>query len=85
MIIPVRCFTCGNILASKYETYKKRVSELKKKEGITDTDPLLITGSNINSEEILSTPEKRVLDDLKLVRYCCRRHFISQIDIINYI
>jgi len=85
MIIPIRCFTCGNVLASKYETYKTKVSEIKKKEGNNNTNSLLITGANINSEEILSTPEKRVLDELKLIRYCCRRHFISQIDIINYI
>ena len=25
MIIPVKCFTCGNVLADKYEFYKKQV------------------------------------------------------------
>ncbi|MFQ6051388.1 MAG: DNA-directed RNA polymerase subunit N [Candidatus Hydrothermarchaeota archaeon] len=25
MIIPVRCFTCGKVVASKYEEYKVRV------------------------------------------------------------
>lgn len=25
MLIPVRCFTCGKIVASLYEEYKKRV------------------------------------------------------------
>lgn len=25
MIIPVRCFTCGKVISSSYETFKKRV------------------------------------------------------------
>ena len=24
-MFPVRCFTCGNVIADKYEEYKKRV------------------------------------------------------------
>ena len=27
MIIPVRCFTCGAVIADKYEEFKKRVEE----------------------------------------------------------
>lgn len=30
MIIPIRCFTCGKVLADKWEYYKKKVEELKK-------------------------------------------------------
>lgn len=30
MIIPVRCFTCGKVLADKWEYYKKKVEETKK-------------------------------------------------------
>ena len=30
MIIPVKCFTCGNLLANKYLYYLNRVAELKK-------------------------------------------------------
>ncbi len=26
MLIPVRCFTCGNLIADKFESYKTRVS-----------------------------------------------------------
>ncbi|KAA0015219.1 DNA-directed RNA polymerase subunit N [Thermoplasmatales archaeon ex4484_30] len=52
MIIPVRCFTCGKVLGSLFEEYKKRV---------------YIEGEN----------PKKVLDDLKIRRYCCRRTIIS--------
>ena len=27
MIIPVRCFTCGKVVADKYETFKLRVRQ----------------------------------------------------------
>ena len=30
VIIPVRCFTCGKVIASLYEEYKKRYEEYKK-------------------------------------------------------
>ena len=29
MIIPIKCFTCGKVLADKYEYYTIRVKELK--------------------------------------------------------
>jgi len=27
MMVPVRCFTCGNVIAEHYEEYKERVEE----------------------------------------------------------
>ena len=30
MIIPVKCFTCGNVLANKYRWYQSEVRKLKK-------------------------------------------------------
>lgn len=57
MIIPVRCFTCGKLIADKWETFASRV-----KSG--------------------EAPGK-VLDDLGLTRYCCRRMLLSHIEIID--
>ena len=83
MIIPIRCFTCGNVLASKYNYYLKRLNEERMKQNIKET--IIVSAENINSEKIKNTPEKIVMDELKLHRYCCRRHFISQVDIIRYL
>lgn len=58
MIIPVRCFSCGSVIADKYEEFKKRAVK---------EDP------------------KRVMDDLGVKRYCCRRMLLSQIDLIDEI
>ncbi len=35
-MIPVRCFTCGNVISSSWEDYKKRVEERKKEMGTNE-------------------------------------------------
>ena len=39
MIIPVRCFTCNRVLASKYKTYKQIVSKNSEEENIISGNP----------------------------------------------
>ena len=75
MIIPVRCFTCGKVLADKWDYYYK---ELEKKQ---DQDSVL----NVNSKTMQKTNEGKILDTLGLKRYCCRRMMISHVDLINII
>jgi len=75
MIIPVRCFTCGKVLADKWNYYCK---EVEKKQ---DQDSVL----NVNSKTMQKTTEGKVLDTLGLKRYCCRRMMISHVDLINII
>lgn len=36
MIIPVRCFSCGKVIAHLYEEYKKRVEAGEKSEKVLD-------------------------------------------------
>jgi len=57
MIIPVRCFTCGKLIADRWEEFARRVKAGEK--------------------------TKRILDDLGMTRYCCRRMFISQVDVVD--
>jgi DNA-directed RNA polymerase subunit N len=37
MIIPVRCFTCGKVIGSTYEAFKKRVELGEKPKEILDS------------------------------------------------
>jgi len=37
MIIPVRCFTCGKVIAHLWEEYNKRVSEGEEPKKILDS------------------------------------------------
>ena len=75
MIIPIRGFTCGKVLADKWNYYCK---EVEKKQ---DQDSVL----NVNSKTMQKTTEGKVLDTLGLKRYCCRRMMISHVDLINII
>ena len=40
MIIPVKCFTCGKVLADKYRYYLEEVRKLKNENG-DDTDDVV--------------------------------------------
>jgi len=57
MIIPVRCFTCGKLIADRWEEFARRTKAGER--------------------------PKKVLDDLGMDRYCCRRMFISQVDVVD--
>lgn len=81
MIIPVKCFTCGMVIADKYRFY---VQEVRKKkmtqkigEELMDIDKVLYLTKDFHEK----TPEGVVLDELGLVKMCCRRHLLTHVDI----
>ena len=76
MIIPVKCFTCGEVLANKYRYYQQEVRKIKQSENINNDVLYLNEKNNVKS------PEGRVLDKLQLVNMCCRRHMLSHVDIM---
>jgi len=79
MIIPVRCMTCGNMLASKYRRYEDLVSKYQGSD--TAVKPLITNNIDIVSKT--QTPEAKALDEVGLVRYCCRRHFITHTETVR--
>ena len=76
MIIPVKCFTCGEVLANKYNYYCQEVRKIKSAENINNSVLYLNDKNNVKS------PEGRVLDKLQLTNICCRRHMLSHVDIM---
>ena len=76
MIIPIKCFTCGKVLADKYNYFLKRVREIKEKEGLDIHKVFYLTEKNT-----AKTPEGIVMDELNLNKICCRRHMLSHVDI----
>lgn len=76
MIIPIKCFTCGNILADKYNFYKREVRKLKLERGIDENNVIYLTKVNTSK-----TCEGEVMDILKLNKICCRRHILTHVDI----
>ena len=77
MLIPVKCFTCGKVLADKYRAYEVRVREKKSGQNMNVDGVIYLTEANRDK-----TPEGIVLDELKLDKYCCRRHMLTHVDII---
>jgi len=81
MIIPIKCFTCGNVIANKYRYYQQQVRKKKlAKRG---------NGESIDLDKVLyltkeftdKTAEGEVLDELNMKKMCCRRHFLTHVDI----
>lgn len=82
MIIPVRCFTCGRVLADKWEYYQ---AEYKKRQGsakriLTLDDLPSVSDKGTGFDSVLMGD---VLDKLDLTRACCRRHFLGHVDLIE--
>jgi len=80
MIIPIRCMNCGNPLADLWRYYQRRVRELRGASSNT-----LLTPQYIDGTTIPDTPENKVLNELGMKRYCCRKHFLTQTDLIDNI
>jgi DNA-directed RNA polymerase subunit N len=59
MLVPVRCFTCGALIADKYQAYINRTK--------SGEDPA------------------KVMDELGVKRYCCRRMFLATLETIYQI
>ena len=76
MIIPIKCFTCGKVIADKYRYY---VEEVRKKKLEKDMDIHKVV--YLTTEFRDKTPEGEVMDDLGLKKMCCRRHILSHVDI----
>tara|TARA_B100000073_G_C23579533_1_gene511637 strand:- start:261 stop:503 length:243 start_codon:yes stop_codon:yes gene_type:complete len=79
MIIPVRCFTCGKVIGDKYLYFKNKVRQLKIEQSSDEEKVIYLTPEFI--EKSGKTPEGIVMDELKLVNICCRRHILTHVDI----
>ena len=82
MIIPIRCFSCGKILADKYNAYKDIVNGKKLALKQDPNEPTII---DMNSEDVKKTPEGEALDDLGIHRMCCRKILLYHIEFIDEI
>lgn len=76
MIIPVKCFTCGKVLANKYEFYLREVRKMKSNRQMAVDGVIYLTQAMKDK-----TPEGEVMDQLGLKRMCCRRHVLTHVDI----
>tara|TARA_Y100000022_G_scaffold130738_1_gene113397 strand:- start:3419 stop:3652 length:234 start_codon:yes stop_codon:yes gene_type:complete len=76
MIIPIKCFSCGNVLADKYRYYQREVRRIKIMKNM-DTDKVMYVTKDLVEKAV----EGEVLDSLGLHNVCCRRHMLTHVDI----
>ncbi len=77
MLIPVKCFTCGKVLGNKYDYYLREIRKRKMSKSMDVDKVIYLT----EEQSIDKTPEGEVLDELRLTKYCCRRHMLTHVDI----
>jgi DNA-directed RNA polymerase I, II, and III subunit RPABC5 len=81
MIIPIKCFTCGTVIANRYQIYcdevRLRKIQLAKYKNHTDRNRV----EYFTPENTDKTIEGNVLDELGLTKLCCRRHLLTHVDI----
>jgi DNA-directed RNA polymerase subunit N (RpoN/RPB10) len=66
---------CGKLLADKWLYYQRR---LKTIQGASYGKRTYFDGTKIPD-----TAEKTVLDELQLTRYCCRKVFLTHVDLVE--
>ena len=76
MIIPIKCFTCGMILADKYRYYLEKVRAAKIAKGMNAEKVIYLTKENVDK-----MPDGEELDKLGITNVCCRRHMLTHVDI----
>jgi len=77
MIIPVRCMTCGKVLADKYRFF---LEEVQKRSGARGNEPIVLDGKSIPK-----TAEAEVFDLLDLRRYCCKKTLNTHVNLLSKI
>ena len=114
MIIPVRCFTCGKVLADKYDYYLQQVQDMEHASkhshshshshshastsaAATSKKAAAKAATDAQNKELAAKQEAHdtrhfdtirtgpILDSMGLTRYCCRRHMLSTVDMMEVI
>ena len=78
MIIPIRCMSCGNVIADKWNYYKNKMKKLKGT--YNPEDRFYMDGT-----QIPQTVEMQVMLEVGLKKSCCRKHFLTHVDLIEKI
>jgi|TARA_B110000967_G_C18900243_1_gene574291 DNA-directed RNA polymerase subunit N (RpoN/RPB10) len=77
MLIPVKCVTCGKVIANKYMIYLEEVKQRKTSKNM-EHDSI----EYLDTSKIKKTIEGEVMDELGLNDICCRRHVLTHVDIL---
>jgi len=83
MLIPVRCFTCGNVLADKWLAYEELTKRNRLAKNDKRTEHYIVSDVKEfikQSEEDMKSAEGLAMDSLGITKICCRRHLLTTVD-----
>jgi len=83
MIIPIRCFTCGKVLADKWCPFVNIVNDTKNKESKDLNNNIELEYLDTKNPKQTKSIEGEVLDKLNITRYCCRRMMLGTVNIVS--
>ena len=82
MSVPIRCFTCNKVIGHLWDEYENKVQKAFLEEDIANKPKKrFIPLSDLDKKAI----EGKILDELGLNKYCCRRMLLSNVDITKYL
>jgi DNA-directed RNA polymerase I, II, and III subunit RPABC5 len=82
MIIPIRCFTCNKVVGHLWDKYLEELQKAYLEEDIKkNRQKRFLDIKELEEKKI----EGKILDKLKLNRYCCRRMLLSHQDLCDKI
>lgn len=76
MIIPIRCFTCGKVLADKWEYYSAKCKEI-------DENSETNKEGKDSYKNVSGNFKKPIFEALQIEKICCRRHLLTHVDLID--
>jgi DNA-directed RNA polymerase subunit N (RpoN/RPB10) len=86
MIIPIKCFTCGKVIADKWLYYQKKCKELETQINVQE---MTIKDITVDADKTNlcfdSNHTGKIMDEIGLTKMCCRRHMLGHVDLIDII
>ena len=88
MLIPIRCMTCGKLIADRWSEYHEALQA--EYAAMRAADPGITTqawGQRPEHIKDITTPTvaSKLLDKLGLTRPCCRRMFLTHVEMFEKI
>lgn len=77
MLIPPRCFTCGQILGSKFQKYKKELKKLQKEHSDLEGQTMYMHHQHTD------VYSKELIEKLGIHKYCCKAHILGQLELLR--
>ena len=84
MIIPVRCFTCGKVIAGKWRKYLELCEEAATAAvGEPGRGAAEAEAEGSNKPQFDKGHKAGVLDKIGVDKMCCRRHMLTHVDLVD--